>query len=396
MSVLVSVTARSREVTSLKGCALGRDRNQTVTTLTFNTRRRVDVHGVLLGGRSTKSALRYWIYGLTLVVASCEGRMVFAQETRTGRASVNQGAFRLPSEVVVPVGNQLTSDRIELGKLLFFDPRLSSSNWISCASCHNPSLGWSDGLAIGVGDGMRRLARKTPSIVNSGYNSFQMWDGRAKSLEEQAWSPMLSSAEMHGTLEQILLKLRAISGYITRFNKAYPDQGITSDTVAEAIASFERTVVSRDSPFDQWEEGDESAMTTSAKRGFTLFIGKANCVACHRGGNFTDQGFHNLGLRGNTDPGRYAIVPIHVLRGAFKTPSLRDVALTAPYMHDGSYRTLEEVIDHYNRGGDDKENLDPNIKPLGLTEREKRDLVEFLKSLTGKQMMITLPRLPPS
>jgi cytochrome c peroxidase len=135
-------------------------------------------------------------------------------------------------------------------------------------------------------------------------------------------------------------------------------------------------------------------MTPSAKRGFALFTGKANCTACHQGSNFTDQGFHNLGLKGNADLGRFAIVPIRVMRGAFKTPTLRDVALTAPYMHNGSYRTLEEVVDHYNRGGDDKENLDPNMKPLGLTDQERTDLVEFLKSLTGKQLTITLPRLP--
>jgi len=280
--------------------------------------------------------------------------------------------------------------------MLFFDPRLSGSKWISCASCHNPSLGWSDGLPTGVGDGMRALGRKTPSIVNSGFNSLHMWDGKVKSLEEQAWGPMLASAEMHGTQDQILVKLKSMPGYVTAFEKAYPGEGINKETVGKAIAGFERTVVSRDSPFDHWAEGDESAVTPSVKRGFALFTGKANCVACHQGGNFTDQGFHNLGLKGNADPGRFAIVPVRVALGAFKTPTLRDVALTAPYMHNGSYLTLEEVVDHYDRGGDDKENLDPNLKPLKLTDQEKRDLVEFMKSLTGTQMTITLPKLPQS
>jgi cytochrome c peroxidase len=332
------------------------------------------------------------ICALALLVVRSGSLPVRAQDNPTETAVVKKGSFRLPPEVPSPDGNRPTVDRIKLGKMLFFDPRLSGSNWISCASCHNPSLGWSDGLATGVG--LRALSRKTLSIVNSGFNAFQMWDGRLKSLEEQAWSPMLGAAEMHGTQKEILVKLDAIPGYVTAFEKAYPGQGVTKETVAKAIASFERTVVSRDSPFDRWVEGDESAMTPSAKRGFALFTGKANCTACHQGSNFTDQGFHNLGLKGNADLGRFAIVPIRVMRGAFKTPTLRDVALTAPYMHNGSYRTLEEVVDHYNRGGDDKENLDPNMKPLGLTDQERTDLVEFLKSLTGKQLTITLPRLP--
>jgi cytochrome c peroxidase len=317
-----------------------------------------------------------------------------AQDNTTEAAVFNQRSFLLPSEIPAPSGNKPTADRIEVGKMLFFDPRLSGSNWISCATCHNPSLGWSDGLPKGVGDGMRALGRKTPSIVNSAFNSLHMWDGKMKSLEEQAWGPVLSSAEMHATQELVLVKLNAMPGYVSAFEKAYPGQGITKDTVAKAIASFERTVVSKNSPFDRWAEGDESAVTPSAKRGFVLFTGKANCVVCHQGSNFTDQGFHNIGLKGSGDPGRFALVPIRVSRGAFKTPTLRDVALTAPYMHNGSYRTLAEVVDHYDRGADDKENLDPNMKPLKLTDEEKKDLVEFLKSLTGTQPPVTLPKLP--
>lgn len=317
-----------------------------------------------------------------------------AQDTSLSAGSADRRSFRLPAAVPAPAENAPTPERVELGKMLFFDPRLSGSNWISCASCHNPALGWSDGLPTGVGDGMRALGRKTPSIVDSGFNSLNMWDGRAPSLEAQAWGPMLDSAEMHGSKDAILRKLTTIPGYVAAFEKAYPGEGITKETIGKAIASFERTIVSRDSPFDRWVEGDESAVSDSGKRGFSLFIGKANCVACHQGSNFTDQGFHNLGLKGSSDPGRFAIVPVRISRGAFKTPTLRDVTLTAPYMHNGAYRTLDEVIDHYDRGGDDKENLDPNMKPLGLTDQEKKDLVEFLKALTGKQQPVTLPRLP--
>ena len=241
---------------------------------------------------------------------------------------------------------------------------------------------------------MKVLARSTPSIVNCAFNQFQMWDGRFRSLEEQVWGPLSSSAEMHGSTDEVLAKLRSILGYSEAFERAYPGEGITKDTIAKAIASFERTVISNDSPFDRWQKGDEHAVSTSAKRGFQVFLGQANCIACHQGPNFTDQGFHNIGLADSHDEGRYTQVPIKVLHGAFKTPTLRDVALTAPYMHNGAYRTLAEVIAHYDRGGDDKDNLDPNLKPLHLSAQQKEDLVEFLKSLTGEREPITLPFLP--
>ncbi len=305
-----------------------------------------------------------------------------------------KNAFALPNSVPGPAGNQVTPERVALGKMLFFDPRMSGSNWISCASCHNATLGWSDGLPTAVGDGMRVLPRSTPTIVNTTFNRLQMWDGRFNSLEEQAWGPMMASAEMHGSTEQIVAKLKAAPGYVEAFDKAYPGEGITKDTIAKAIASFERTIISNDSPFDRWRQGDESDVSASAKRGFALFGGKANCIACHQPPNFTDQGFHNIGLKGNSDDGRYAKVPVKIVKGAFKTPTLRDIALTAPYMHNGAYRTLEEVVDHYDRGADEKDNLDPNIKPLNLTPQEKKDLVEFLRSLTGKQEAVTLPVLP--
>jgi cytochrome c peroxidase len=313
---------------------------------------------------------------------------------KVAQAGDGRSAFTLSSEVPTPADNKVTPERVELGKMLFFDPRLSGSNWISCASCHNPTLGWSDGLPTAIGDSMKVLGRATPPITNAAYSDVQMWDGRFHSLEEQALGPMQAPAEMHGSMEHILARLKGIPGYVQAFNHAYPAEGITSATVAKAIASFERTVISTDSPFDQWVRGNESAISPSAKHGFEMFVGKANCAACHQGPNFTDQGFHNIGLKGNQDPGRYAKVPVKAMKGAFKTPTLRDIALTSPYMHNGAYRTLEEVIDHYDRGGDDQENLDANIKPLKLTQQEKADLVEFLKSLTGKQVAVTLPRLP--
>ncbi len=303
-------------------------------------------------------------------------------------------SFRIPDVVPASPENQMNTERIELGKMLFFDPRLSGSGSVSCATCHNPALDWSDGLPTAMGSSKTSLSRHTPTIVNSAFNALQMWDGRFRSLEEQSWAPLLSSGEMNTSSEEVIARLQAIAGYRQAFDKAYPREGITKLTFGNAIASFERSLISRDSAFDKWQAGDESAVSDSAKRGFDLFQRKANCSACHQGPNFTDQGFHNIGIANNRDEGRFAIVPIKILHGAFKTPSLRDVALTAPYMHNGSYRTLEEVIDHYDRGGDDKSNLDPNIKPLNLSGQEKQDLVEFMKSLTGKQEPVTVPELP--
>jgi cytochrome c peroxidase len=309
-------------------------------------------------------------------------------------AARQKESFTFPNIVPIPSNNKLTPNRVKLGEMLFFDPRLSGSNWISCATCHNPALGWSDGQPAAIGNGMRTLKRSTPSIVNTAFNKVQMWDGRFNSLEEQAVGPMQAPGEMNGSMKLILEKLKSIPGYVQAFKEAYPSEGITKDTLAKAVASFERTVISKNSPFDSWIHGNQTAISPSAQRGFDLFVGKAKCDDCHSGPNFSDGGFHNIGLGGNTDEGRFLEKPIKAMKGAFKTPMLRDVALTAPYMHNGAYRTLEDVVDHYNRGGDNQENLDPDIKPLGLTHQEKKDLVQFLKTLTGEQKAVILPTLP--
>jgi len=312
-------------------------------------------------------------------------------------AIASQDEFLRPAKPPEPADNKTTPARVALGKALFFDPRLSSSNWISCASCHNPGLGWSDGLPTGLGHGMKQLRRATPTIVNVAFSPIMMWDGRAPSLEAQALGPIQADVEMNQDLSGLVKKLSSIKGYASMFEKAYPSEGINEKTIGKAIAAFERTVLSTESPFDRWRRGDEKAVEGSVKRGFALFRGKANCVACHQGFNFTDNGFHNIGLKplnGEEDLGRYVHRKVAVLRGAFKTPTLRDIALTAPYMHNGIYQTLEEVVDHYDRGGDVKDNLAPDIKPLHLTAREKADLVSFMKSLTGKPMRLTVPQLP--
>ncbi len=307
-------------------------------------------------------------------------------------------AWRLPP-VPMPKDNVSTPARVELGKSLFFDPRLSGNGAMSCASCHNPSLGWSDGLKTAVGWGGQVLGRATPTVLNTAYNTQFMWDGRKKSLEDQALGPMKTPQEMNTDFGAALTRLRSMPSYVAMFEKAYPGEGVTEETIAKAIAAFERTVVVNDSPFDRWLAGDKKAMTMQQWRGFQVFTdaGKGNCAACHSAPNFTDNGFHNIGLApagGEADPGRYGIRKVASMRGAFKTPSLRDIELTAPYFHDGTAATLRDVVDHYVRGGVDHSNLSPDMKPLTLSEQEKQDLVAFMQALTGRRKAVALPNLP--
>jgi len=302
-----------------------------------------------------------------------------------------------PDKAPAPANNLPTPARVELGQMLFFDPRLSRKANMSCASCHNPALGWSDGLPTAAGFDMQKLGRATPTILNTAFNPIQMWDGRKSTLEDQALGPIEAGGEMNMPLPEMVTRLQSIPGYAASFERAYPGQGISTVTVAGAIASFERTVLSTESPFDRWRKGDAGAVGADVKRGFELFNGKANCAACHSGYNFTDNGFHNIGIRNDGaayDVGRYAQKPLKAMRGAFKTPTLRDIALTAPYMRNGVYKTLMEVVDHYDRGGDDRDNLSMNIAPLHLTDSEKADLVAFMQSLTGAPRLVSVPMLP--
>ncbi|MDB5954302.1 cytochrome c peroxidase [Ramlibacter sp.] len=313
-------------------------------------------------------------------------------------ATAAQLEWRLPASPPMPPDNPGTPARIQLGKALFFDPRLSGSGTTSCASCHNPALGWSDGLKTAVGVGGQVLARATPTVVNTAFNTQFMWDGRKKSLEDQALGPMKARDEMDTDFATLFERLRGLPAYVALFDEAYPREGITEETIAKALATFERTLVSSDSPFDRWLAGDAQALTPAQWRGFQVFANpdKGNCAACHNGPNFTDNGFHNIGIAasGKPDPGRFGVRPVASMKGAFKTPTLRDIELTAPYFRDGSAATLREVVDHYVRGGDDRSNLSTNMKPLHLSEQEKEDLVAFLRSLTGQRTAFVMPELP--
>lgn len=304
----------------------------------------------------------------------------------------------LPDQPPEPADNPSTPAKIELGKTLFFDPRLSRDGNMSCATCHNPSLGWADGLPVAIGFRSSELPRASPTVINTGFNSLQMWDGREKSLESQAMGPMESSHEMNMDMGRLFAFLRETDGYRAMFADAFPGEEIGPETLSKAIAAFERTVVSNDSPFDRWVRGDEAALSEQEVRGFRIFNEKGNCAVCHSGPNFTDNGFHNLGLASygdeNPDMGRYAIKPIGLMKGAFKTPTIRDITRTAPYFHDGSARTLEDVVNHYDQGGVVKTNLAPNMKALGLSDAEKADLIAFMRALTSPFMEVSVPELP--
>lgn len=298
-------------------------------------------------------------------------------------------SWLLPEEPPHPENNEPTPARVALGEKLFFEERLSHDGDMSCATCHSPELGWSDGLPTARGFRGMILGRATPTVVNTAYNGIQMWDGREPTLESQALGPMKSEHEMNIDLDKVVAMLKADPAYAADFAEAYPGEPISEDTVGRAIASFERTIISRTSPFDQWVQGDATAMTADQVEGFKLFVGKAKCDVCHSAPNFTDDGFHNLGLpafaKEEPDLGRFAQVPLGIMKGAFKTPTLRDVELTAPYFHDGSADSLLDVIEHYAIGGEVKTNLSPNMEALDLTEKEKQQLVDFMLALTSPE-----------
>lgn len=307
------------------------------------------------------------------------------------------GLYARRSPPPIPSDNAMTAERVDLGRKLFFDPRLSKSGLVSCATCHNPATGWSDGLEKAVAQGMKTLDRHTPTILNAAYNKRQMWDGRFTSLEEQALGALANPDEMNIDPATMEKRLRAIGGYRELFERAYPGEGMTRRVVAKAIASFERTVVSGEAPFDRWMDGDRHAVGEPAKRGWDLFKGKAGCIACHRGPNFTDGALHDIGLtrqaQRESAPRFVKVADVSTQRPQ-KTPSLRELAYTAPYMHTGGYWTLREVVEMYSRGGEEPGDRDVRMRRLDLTTEEIDDIVEFLRSLSGDPVSVPVPALP--
>ena len=282
--------------------------------------------------------------------------------------------------------NQPTKEKIALGKSLFFDPLLSVDGSISCASCHKPKYAFAEPVSIAKGIDNRLGLRNTPSLLNSAYFQTFFWDGRSHSLEEQATHPMLDHVEM-GFKDETTFVKRLQKKYASKFEQVMK-KPISLKLVADAIACYERTLFSGDSNFDRFEAGDKNALNDGAQRGRSLFYGKANCGDCHIPPLLTDSNFHNLGVGWSenalSDLGRFNITQKKDDRGAFKTPSLRDVARTAPYMHDGSIATLKDVLEFYNKGCQHNPTIDPGIEPLNLTEQDQDDIIEFLKSLNGR------------
>jgi cytochrome c peroxidase len=329
--------------------------------------------------------------------------------------------------------NPLTRAKIELGRQLYFDPRLSKDFSISCASCHAPEFGYAHETQFGVGVGAQEGNRNSPVAYNRILSAAQFWDGRAPSLEEQAKGPIANPIEMSNTHEACVECLKGIPGYVRQFNKIF-DDGLNIENTAKAIASFERTLVTGPAPWDydqalksitdaygdteedieilkedapdvyeQYVElkaaAEKQPLSESARRGGELFFSdKAGCTACHLGANFTDEKYHNLGVgmeAPEPDLGRFVVTKVEADKGAFKTPTVRNVAMTAPYMHDGSQETLEEVVEWYVKGGHPNQWLDVNIKKLDLTDQDKADLVAFMKEgLMGELPKVETGRLP--
>ena len=339
-----------------------------------------------------------------------------------------KGLDAAKANLFIPDDNPITRAKVELGRQLYFDTRLSSDNTISCASCHHPDKGYGFDTQFGVGVDGQEGGRNSPVSYNRIVSKAQFWDGRADSLEAQAVGPIANPIEMGNTHEACVKSLAAIPVYKKQFEKIF-DDGVNIDNVGKALATFERTLVTAPAPYDyyapieQFEKvfaddleeidddpelkekydalkkaADENSMSESAVRGMKLFAKKAKCAECHAGANFTDEQYHNLGVGMDAekpDWGRFDVTKKEKDKGAFKTPTLRNVSLSAPYMHDGSQKTLEEVVEWYNKGGHKNKWLSDKMKPLELNDQEKKDLVAFMKEgLTSSFPKVNMERLP--
>jgi cytochrome c peroxidase len=323
--------------------------------------------------------------------------------------------------VPVPAANPQTPEKVELGRTLFFDRRLSGDGTTSCASCHAPDQGFTYGQPISLSYPTTRNWRNAQTLVNVAYQKRLFHDGRSASLEEQALFPLMSAFEMNQNLDFVDEELRSVPEYVALFQRAFGSPDITRERIGMALAAFERTLVSREAPLDRFLGGDESALSAAAREGYALFTGKGKCSACHAGGNLADDGFHALNVPESPeferdprvaatrrfvgkvsgyedyralaeDPGRFLVTKEKRDWKAFRTPTLREISRTAPYMHNGIFATLEEVIAFFDRGGGEG---NPSLQPLKLTEGERQALRSFLaEALTGPEIVVTFPQVP--
>ncbi len=318
------------------------------------------------------------------------------------RDTVKSGAWSMTlplglqgDSAYIPDGNPMNEGKVELGKLLYFDKRLSKDQTISCATCHHPFHGYAEPKTVSAGVGGALGGRNSPTVINRLFSADQFWDGRAADLEEQAHGPLTNPIEMAmPSHDAVVAVVKGIKGYPPLFAKAFGDPKVDMPRIAKAIAAYERTVVSGNSAYDRYQAGDKSALSASAVRGMELFNGKANCAACHASFNFTDENYRNIGVgmdKPDPDLGRYAVTKENADKGAFKTPTLRNIVHTAPYMHDGSEATLMDVVEFYDKGGIKNPQLSADMRPLKLSYQEKLDLIEFMHALTGEVTNATPP-----
>ncbi len=336
-----------------------------------------------------------------LIAAVAIGASRAAGDSTAQTLRQNGFAMELPlglqaDAAYVPEDNPITAAKVELGRLLYFDPRLSIDKTISCASCHIPYHGFADPARTSAGVGRKLGGRNSPTVINRIFSKEQFWDGRAADLEDQAHGPLVNPVEMAMPKhDKVVEQCNSVAGYAPFFEKAFGSAEITMPRIAQAIASYERTVVAGNSPFDRHMAGDKDAMSASAVRGMEIFNGKGNCKTCHAGFNFTDEQYHNLGIgvgAAKPDLGRFEITKIETDKGAFKTPTLRNVSENPPYMHDGSEPTLKAVVELYNRGGVKNPWLSKEMKALKLSPGEIDDVVAFLYALTGEVHGLEPPR----
>ena len=305
-----------------------------------------------------------------------------------------KSAYKRPEAIPFPTSAPYSPQVATLGKLLFFDPRLSGAQNLSCASCHNPSFGYEVPVPGAIGSANTPLARKANTVLNAAWSTSLFWDGRAKSLEDQAVGPITTPAEMNGKFPDIISRLKDVPEYATWFDRLFPGSGVTKENLLAAVATYERTVMAGEAPFDRWVDGDEAAVSAEAKAGFQLFNGKAGCASCHTGWNFTDNKFHDIGLPAD-DIGRGKLEPDNPkAQYAFKTPGLRNLIYRAPFGHHGQFPDLTSIISFYATGGIDRSSKSDLIKPFKISDVETQQLLAFLKSLTAEKTETALPNLP--
>lgn len=302
--------------------------------------------------------------------------------------------YQRPSVIHFPKDNPYSRTKAALGKMLFFDPRVSKAQNMNCVSCHNPSFGWEAPLPKAIGAQNMKLKRHAPAVVNLAWVARLFWDGRSTSLEDQAAGPITAHDEMNMPMDALVKRLSAIEGYRIWFDRAFPEDGLNERNILRAIATFERTLVSSPSSFDRWIGGDKGAISPAAQRGFRLFNGKIGCAGCHTGWNFTDNKFHDIGLD-TTDIGRAAVDSSNPQNlHAFKTPSLRNLSRRSPFMHDGLLPDIDAVIDHYLSGGIERPSRSDKMVQFILTQSEREDLIAFLRTLDSGSEAVALPILP--